>query len=74
VLGLRQVVITGTLAELPAGVINYFFEAIRRGTLWARIGRIKCETAARRRMAGLVAVGIDRLLISVAESSTKETA
>jgi predicted NBD/HSP70 family sugar kinase len=74
VLGLRQVVITGSLAELPAGVINYFFEAIKRGTLWARFGRVKCETAARRRMAGLVAVGIDRILISLAESSAEEMA
>jgi len=74
VLGIRRVVITGTLAELPPDVINYFSEAIKRGTLWARFGRIRCETAARRRMAGLVAVGIDRLVISMAESSDEETA
>jgi predicted NBD/HSP70 family sugar kinase len=74
VLGLRRVVITGTLAELPPGVVKYFFEAITRGALWARFGRVKCETATRRRMAGLVAVGIDRLVISMAESSAEETA
>jgi glucokinase len=72
VLGLRRVVITGTLAELPEEVIKYFSDAIVRGALWARFGRVKCETAPRRRMAGLVAAGIDRLVISMAESAAQE--
>ncbi len=68
VLGLRRVVITGSLTELPETVAKYLSDAIVRGALWARFGRVKCETACRRRMAGLVATGIDRLVISMAES------
>jgi hypothetical protein len=69
VLGLRRVVITGSLAELPPSVVSYLSEAVMRGALWARFGQVKCEAASRRRMAGLVAAGIDRLVISMAEGN-----
>jgi hypothetical protein len=67
VLGLRQVVITGSLAEMPPAVLTHLSASIVRGTVWARFGRVECRSAPPRRIAGLVASGIDRLIISVAE-------
>ncbi|HEX4262792.1 MAG TPA: ROK family protein [Verrucomicrobiae bacterium] len=63
VLGLRRVVITGTVTELPSAVFSYLTEAINKGTLWARFGELKIEKAPRHRKAGLVAAGIDRLIV-----------
>jgi predicted NBD/HSP70 family sugar kinase len=63
VLGLRHVIITGSLTDLPASVLDYLAQAIVRGALWARFGSVKVEAAPRRRTAGLVAVGIDRLVL-----------
>ena len=61
-LGLRHVVITGHLNELPPVVIETLTTATRAGSVWARFGEVLCEAAPRRRMAGLVAAGLDRLL------------
>ncbi len=62
-LGLRRVVITGSVTELPPVVFAYLSSAIVKGTLWARFGELKIEKAPRRRKAGLVAAGIDRLIV-----------
>ena len=63
VLGLRRVVITGSLTELPPAVLAYLSRAIESGAMWARFGKVECIAAPRRRMAGLLAVGIDRLVM-----------
>jgi len=63
VLGLRRVIITGTLTELPPVVMAGLSQAIVKGAMWARFGAVKVEAAPRRRTAGLVAVGIDRLVL-----------
>ena len=63
VLGLKRTVITGSLATLPSAVFDYLSAAITRGAMWARFGRVHCEIAPRRRLAGLVAVGIDQFVI-----------
>jgi N-acetylglucosamine repressor len=63
VLGLRRVVITGSLAELPPVVMQYLSQAVQNGAMWARFGEVECVSATRRRTAGLVAVGIDRLIV-----------
>ena len=65
VLGLKRVIITGSLAELPHSVFEKLTEFIERGALWARFGKVECSIAPRRRTAGLVAVGIDRLLLPI---------
>jgi predicted NBD/HSP70 family sugar kinase len=62
-LGLRQVVITGSLTEMPSAVVEHLSAAIRQGALWGRFGEVKCQGAPRRRISGLVAAGIDRLLV-----------
>lgn len=63
VLGLRRLIVTGTLTELPPAVMKYLAHAVVKGAMWARFGAVEVESAPRRRIAGLVAVGIDRLVL-----------
>lgn len=67
VLGLRRVIITGSLTELAPAVMDHFSTAIVQGAMWARFGKVEVESAPRRRMAGLVAVSIDRLVLPMAD-------
>jgi predicted NBD/HSP70 family sugar kinase len=68
VVGLRRLILTGSLNELPPAVIRYLSGAISRGAMWGRFGNIEIEGAPRRRMAGLVSVGIDRLVVPMADT------
>jgi len=63
VLGLRQVVITGSLTELPPAVLKHLSQSVQNGAMWARFGTVECAGAPRCRAAGLVAIGIDRLVV-----------
>ncbi len=63
VLGLRRVVITGSLTELPPAVLAYLSSAVQSGSMWAKFGQVECLAAPRRRTAGLIAVGIDRMIV-----------
>jgi len=69
VLGIHRVVITGSLTEFPPCVIEHLTAEIKRGALWARFGEVVCEAAVRRRSSGLVAVGIDRLVLPAGEEN-----
>jgi hypothetical protein len=66
------VVITGALAELHSAVKEHLTRAIVKGAVWARFGALIVETAPRRRAAGLVAVGIDRLVLPMEKISRME--
>ena len=72
VLGLRRVIITGTINEMPPEVMSYLSKAISLGALWARFGEIKVEGAPRRRVAGLVAAGLDQLIMPMGEPERSE--
>lgn len=65
VMGLRRVVITGILNELPSAVVAELGRKIQKGAMWARFGDIECLPAPRRRIAGLVAVGIEKFVAPV---------
>lgn len=65
VLGLRQVVLTGHVTELPPVVSAWLSQAIERGAMWARFGEVLCTAAPRHRAAGLAVMGMDRLLVPV---------
>ena len=67
VLGLRRVIVTGSLVDLPPAVIHHLADAISRGALWGRFGKVHVEGAPRRRIAGLVSVGIDRLVVPMTD-------
>jgi predicted NBD/HSP70 family sugar kinase len=64
VLGLRQVVLTGGLSELPTSAIDYLTERIRADAMWARFGTIICKTARRHRQAGMVSLAIEHTLLA----------
>lgn len=61
VTGIRRVVVTGVLNEMPHAV-KCLSDEITGGALCARFGKVTCESAPRRRAAGLVAAGLDRLV------------
>ncbi len=63
VLGLRRVIITGSLTELPSAVLAHLSRSVRDGAMWARFGKVECYGAPRCRAAGLVAIGVDRLVV-----------
>lgn len=63
VLGVRQVIITGSLTELPDVVISRLHDAIERHAMWARFGTVVCRAAPRRRAAGLIAAAINKVLM-----------
>jgi predicted NBD/HSP70 family sugar kinase len=63
VCGLRRVVVTGNLEQLPSSVLRYLATAVQRGSLWARWGSVEVEGAPRRRAAGLAAAGMERLVL-----------
>jgi predicted NBD/HSP70 family sugar kinase len=69
VLGLRRVIITGRLTELPSCIAHLSAE-IKKGSMWGRFGEISCQIAPHRRAAGLVAAGIDRLVLPVDDDAT----
>jgi predicted NBD/HSP70 family sugar kinase len=68
VLGLRRLIVTGSLVDLPPVIIRHLADAVSRGALWGRFGKIHVEGAPRRRMAGLVSVGIDRLVLPMSDA------
>jgi hypothetical protein len=69
VMGLHRVIITGSLTEFHPCVIARLTEEIKRGAMWARFGDVSCQAAVRRRSSGLVAVGIDRLVLPADDES-----
>jgi hypothetical protein len=73
VLGLRRVILTGNLCDLPEAVLERIKSRVCSGALWARFGNVECLRAPRRRSAGLVAFGIDRLLLRPMATNRKET-
>jgi predicted NBD/HSP70 family sugar kinase len=61
-LGVRQVLLTGALAEIP-GAVGYLSAAIRRGAMWSRFGEIRCRPTPRLRMLGMVSLAIDNIIL-----------
>jgi hypothetical protein len=72
VIGLRRLILTGILTELAPSAVEYLRKAIMRGAMWTRFGGLSIETAPRRRAAGLVAAGIDRLALPMEENGRME--
>lgn len=63
VTGVKHLVVTGALAELPDAAHVVLREAVQRSAMWARFGTVEVTIAPRHRAAGLVAAGIDRVLL-----------
>jgi predicted NBD/HSP70 family sugar kinase len=73
VLGIRQVLVTGYLDDLPAPVLEFLAREIQRGALWARFGEVICRSVPRRRAAGLTACGFDRLVLPSHTQTARRT-
>jgi hypothetical protein len=52
--------------------MQHLSHAVQNGAMWARFGEVECVSAPRRRTAGLVAVGIDRLVVPDGEEIRHE--
>jgi len=65
IVGVREVVVTGALGELPATVHEHLAAGVARSAMWARFGTVTCVAAPRRRAAGLVAAAVERILLNV---------
>lgn len=63
-LGLREVILTGYTSDFPTHVIDYLSDCIRADAMWARFGSVTVRSAPRRRLAGILSVGIERTLLS----------
>jgi hypothetical protein len=63
VLGLRHAVLTGSLVELGDAAVACVAKAVRAAAMWGRFGEVVVEAAPRRRAAGLVAAGIQRIVM-----------
>ena len=63
ILGLGRVVITGVTEKMPDEIKAYLAAEIRKAAMWAKFGEVEIEYAPRRRMRGLISVGIERLVV-----------
>jgi predicted NBD/HSP70 family sugar kinase len=63
IMGLQRVIITGSLTELPPAVVEHLSASVISGCLWKRFGQMICHAGERHRLAGLVATGIDRIVL-----------
>lgn len=70
VLGVHRVIVTGLLTELP-GAVERLSRELKAGAMWGRFGEVICHQATRRRAAGLVAAGLDRLVLPTGEQNLK---
>jgi predicted NBD/HSP70 family sugar kinase len=62
-LGLGRVVITGSLTSFPEEVKSFLASEIKKGAMWAKFGDVAIDFAPRRRMRGMISVGIERLVV-----------
>jgi len=74
VMGVRRVVVTGALSDLPESVMTYLSDKVAQGAMWGKFGRVECIAAPRRRAAGLVAMAVQQLLLSSDASASRGSA
>lgn len=60
VLGLKQVVMTGYVNQLPAMVKNHLAHTIQRGAMWTRFGQVTSLYTRRHRLAGMVCTAMQK--------------
>lgn len=61
--GVRRVVLTGRITELPSAATDYLIGAIQRAAMWSRFDAVAVTLAPRRRARGLVIAGIHRFVM-----------
>jgi predicted NBD/HSP70 family sugar kinase len=63
VTGAKHVIVTGSLTELPASVLDHLHKSVQASAMWARFGLVRLQPAPRRRAAGLIAGALDRVIL-----------
>ncbi|NUQ52015.1 MAG: ROK family protein [Phycisphaerales bacterium] len=69
VLGVRRVVMSGWINDLPEVVAHQLSSSISRGAMWGRFGEVAVDISDKHRMAGLVWAGLDRVMFPVTDES-----
>lgn len=67
-LGLREVVISGFLNELPPVVAEVLGDAISGDAMWGRFGAVRCRRVPRQRWLGIASIALERTMLAVPES------
>ncbi len=61
--GVRRVVLTGRVTELPTPATDYLIGAIQRASMWSRFDAVAVTLAPKRRARGLVIAGLHRFVM-----------
>ncbi len=70
ILGVNDIVITGLLNDWPKHILDDFASCIQNNCMAGQFGKITTTYAPRRRLLGMAAVGVDRVLIPHLTSNT----
>lgn len=73
-IGVKRVVFTGAVNDLPEHFQRMLSECVARHSLWGRLEDIACDFSPRYRMRGMVATGIDRLVAPLPDSVVHQVA
>ncbi|MEI7768028.1 MAG: ROK family protein [Phycisphaerae bacterium] len=71
-LGVRQVIMTGAVDELPARIGADLAGRISQAALWGRFGDVATAVAPRRRALGLVAEAVERVWLKTASVEERD--
>ena len=64
VIGLSKVVLMGDVPELGQQALQRLNDGINKHALWGRFGHIQVDVAPRKRLAGLAAAALDRVILA----------
>jgi predicted NBD/HSP70 family sugar kinase len=64
-LGLREVVISGYVNELPAIVAQTLDASIRNDAMWGRFGTVRCRQVPRQRWLGITSIAVERTMLAL---------
>lgn len=64
-LGVKRVVVTGALAELPKVVMDELSQRVSSYAMWGRFGNVECAAAPRQRAAGLMKAAMTRVVLAI---------
>lgn len=67
-LGLREVVVSGYMNELPSIVYETLGQAISTDAMWGRFGTVRCRRVARQRWLGISSIAVERTMLAVPDS------
>ncbi len=67
-LGLREVVLSGYMNELPPFVADQLGTAISNDAMWGRFGTVRCRRVPRQRWLGITSIAVERTMLAIPPS------